>query len=41
VFGTLLSAVLALLLATPLAASVALFITHYAPRTLAQSLGWN
>jgi phosphate transport system permease protein len=31
VFGTLLAAVLALLLATPLAVSVALFITHYAP----------
>jgi len=40
VFGTLLSAVLALLLATPLAVSVALFITHYAPRRLAQSLGY-
>ena len=40
VFGTLLSAVLALLIATPLAVAVALFITHYAPRRLAQLLGY-
>jgi phosphate transport system permease protein len=40
VFGTMLSAILALLLATPLAVSVALFITHYAPRRLAQGLGY-
>lgn len=40
VFGTLLSAVIALLLATPLAVAVALFISHYAPRKLAQGLGY-
>jgi ABC-type phosphate transport system permease subunit len=40
VFGTLLSAVLALVLATPLAGAVALFITHYAPRRLAQWFGY-
>jgi phosphate transport system permease protein len=40
VFGTLLAALIALLVATPLAVSVALFITHYAPRRVAQSLGY-
>jgi phosphate transport system permease protein len=40
VFGTLLAAVIALLIATPLAVAVALFITHFAPRRLAQSLGY-
>jgi phosphate transport system permease protein len=40
VFGTILSAVIALLVATPLAVGVALFITHYAPRRLAQTLGY-
>ena len=40
VFGTILSAVIALLIATPLAVAVALFITHYAPRRLAQGLGY-
>jgi phosphate transport system permease protein len=40
VFGTLLSAFIALVIATPLAVCVALFITHYAPRRLAQSLGY-
>jgi phosphate transport system permease protein len=40
VFGTLLAAVIALLVATPLAVAVALFITHYAPRRLAQGLGY-
>jgi phosphate transport system permease protein len=39
-FGTVLSAGIALVVATPLAVSVALFITHYAPRRLAQSLGY-
>ena len=39
-FGTLLSAVLALLIATPLAIGIALFISHYAPRRLAQGLGY-
>ena len=40
VFGTLLAAVLALVMATPLAVAVALFITHYAPRRLARTLGY-
>jgi phosphate transport system permease protein len=40
VFGTVLSALIALLIATPLAVAVALFITHYAPRRLAQGLGY-
>jgi phosphate transport system permease protein len=40
IFGTLLSAVIALLIATPLAVAVALFITHFAPRRLAQGLGY-
>jgi phosphate transport system permease protein len=40
IFGTLLSAVIALLAATPLAVAIALFITYYAPRRLAQGLGY-
>jgi phosphate transport system permease protein len=40
VFGTLLAAFIALLIATPLAVSVALFITHFAPRRIAQPLGY-
>lgn len=40
VFGTLLAAVLALLIATPVAMGIALFISHYAPRRLAQMLGY-
>jgi phosphate transport system permease protein len=40
VFGTLLSSALALLIATPLAVGVALFISHYAPRRLAAPLGY-
>ncbi|HET8600128.1 MAG TPA: phosphate ABC transporter permease subunit PstC [Segeticoccus sp.] len=39
-FGTGLSAVVALLIATPLSVGIALFITHYAPRRLAQGLGF-
>jgi phosphate transport system permease protein len=39
-FGTVLSSALALVVATPLAVSIALFITHYAPRRLAQGLGY-
>ena len=39
-FGTLLAAVIALLVATPLAVGIALFITYYAPRRLAQALGY-
>ena len=40
IFGTLLAAIIALIVATPLAVSVALFITHYAPRRFAQTLGY-
>jgi phosphate transport system permease protein len=40
VFGTLLSAALALILATPFAVGIALYISHYAPRRLAQGLGY-
>ncbi len=40
VFGTLLAAILALLIATPLSIGVALFISHYAPRRLAAPLGY-
>ncbi len=39
VFGTVLAATLALALATPMAMAVALFITHYAPKRLASTLG--
>ena len=39
-FGTIWAAFLALLMALPLAVAVALFISHYAPRRLAQSLGY-
>ncbi|HEY9411409.1 MAG TPA: phosphate ABC transporter permease subunit PstC [Jiangellaceae bacterium] len=40
VFGTLVAAVIALVLATPLAVGIALFISHYAPRRMAQGLGY-
>ena len=40
VFGSLLAAALALLLATPVAIGIALFISHYAPRRLANALGY-
>ncbi|MDK3255635.1 phosphate ABC transporter permease subunit PstC [Blastococcus capsensis] len=39
-FGTLLSAAIALVVATPLAVAIALFITHYAPRRVAAGLGY-
>ncbi len=39
-FGTVLAASLALLLAMPLSVGVALFISHYAPRRLAWPLGY-
>lgn len=39
-FGTVWSAFLALLFATPLSVAIALFISHYAPRRFAQSLGY-
>lgn len=40
VFGTVLAAALALLIATPVALGIALFISHYAPRRLASGLGY-
>jgi hypothetical protein len=40
IFGTILSAAIALIVATPLAVAVALFITHFAPPRLAQTLGY-
>ena len=39
-FGTLLAAFLALLIATPLSLGVALVISHYAPRRLARTVGY-
>ena len=39
-FGTIWAAFLALLVAVPLSLGIALFITHYAPRRLAQTLGY-
>jgi phosphate transport system permease protein len=40
VFGTVLAAVLALLVATPLGVAIALFVTFYAPRRMAHTLGY-
>jgi phosphate transport system permease protein len=40
IVGTLLGAVLALLVATPLAVGIALFITYYAPKRIAAGLGY-
>jgi phosphate transport system permease protein len=40
VFGTLLAAVIALIVATPLAVGIALFVTYYAPRRVAQPLSY-
>jgi phosphate transport system permease protein len=39
-FGTLLAAVIALIVGAPLAVAIALFITFYAPRRIAQALGY-
>ena len=39
-FGTLWAALLALLMALPLSIGIALFISHYAPRRVAQGLGY-
>ncbi|MEE6273563.1 phosphate ABC transporter permease subunit PstC [Georgenia sp. MJ278] len=39
-FGTILSSAIALLVAVPLSIAIALFISHYAPRRLAQGLGY-
>ncbi|MGY1801895.1 phosphate ABC transporter permease subunit PstC [Blastococcus sp. SYSU D00922] len=40
ILGTLLGAVLALLVATPLAVGIALYVTYYAPRRIASVLGY-
>jgi len=40
VFGTLLAATIALLIAMPLSIGIALFISHYAPRRVANALGY-
>ncbi|WP_443089425.1 phosphate ABC transporter permease subunit PstC [Yinghuangia sp. ASG 101] len=40
VTGTIISAAIAMLIAVPVAVGVALFITHYAPRRVAQTLGY-
>jgi phosphate transport system permease protein len=39
-FGTVLSSVIALVIAVPLSIGIALFISHYAPRRLAAGLGY-
>ncbi|MBD3782815.1 MAG: phosphate ABC transporter permease subunit PstC [Micrococcales bacterium] len=39
-FGTILTALIALVIATPLSVGIALFITHYAPRRIAIALGY-
>jgi len=39
-YGTLLAALLAMLIATPLAIGVALVISHYSPRRLSKTLGY-
>jgi phosphate transport system permease protein len=39
-FGTIWAAVLAMLVAIPLSLGIALFISHYAPRRMAQTLGY-
>jgi len=40
VFGTLVAAVIALVVATPLGVAIALFITYYAPKRVAATLGY-
>jgi phosphate transport system permease protein len=40
VFGTLLAAIISLVIAVPLSIGIALFISHYAPRRLANGLGY-
>jgi len=40
IFGTLWASLIALIVATPLAIGIALFISHYAPRRLAAGLGY-
>jgi phosphate transport system permease protein len=40
-FGTVLASVIALLIATPLAIGIALYISHFAPRRVSQILGYS
>lgn len=40
IFGTLLASAIALVIATPLAIGIALYISHFAPRKFAQMLGY-
>jgi phosphate transport system permease protein len=40
IFGTVWAAALALIIALPFSVSIALFISHYAPRRIAQGLGY-
>ncbi|EYT50927.1 phosphate ABC transporter permease subunit PstC [Brachybacterium muris] len=40
IFGTVLAAALALVIAIPISMLIALFISHYAPRKMAQGLGY-
>ena len=40
IFGTILGAVLAMIIAVPVSVGIALFISHYAPRRIAQVLGY-
>jgi phosphate transport system permease protein len=40
-FGTVLASIIALLIATPLAIGIALYISHFAPRRVSQILGYS
>ena len=40
IFGTLMAALIALVVATPLAVAIALYITYYAPKRLAAAMGY-
>lgn len=40
VFGTVVASLIAMILATPIAVGIALFVSHYAPRRLGKSIGF-
>lgn len=40
VFGTVVASLIAMVLATPIAVGIALFVSHYAPRRLGKSIGF-
>ncbi|WP_298888435.1 phosphate ABC transporter permease subunit PstC [uncultured Serinicoccus sp.] len=40
VFGTVVASIIAMLLATPIAVGIALFVSHYAPRRLGKGIGF-